>query len=130
MRRLEHKLVPEFWPLRRCAGQHAHRLKVLAAAPNDPRGHALSRLPDLLEELEHNCTANGIRVHWAETTDIVALTALARKVMREHFQSMTAGLSGVNFAVAETGTLCLVENEGNGRMCTTLPNSTARSQSE
>jgi L-lactate dehydrogenase complex protein LldF len=31
------------------------------------------------------------------------------------------GLSGVNFAVAETGTLCLVENEGNGRMCTTVP---------
>ena len=31
------------------------------------------------------------------------------------------GLSGVNLAVAETGTLCLVENEGNGRMCTTVP---------
>ena len=31
------------------------------------------------------------------------------------------GVSGVNFAVAETGTLCLVENEGNGRMCTTVP---------
>ena len=30
-------------------------------------------------------------------------------------------MSGVNFAVAETGTLCLVENEGNGRMCTTVP---------
>ncbi len=33
----------------------------------------------------------------------------------------TSALSGVNFAVAETGTLCLVENEGNGRMCTTVP---------
>lgn len=175
------------------------------------RGHALSRLPDLLEELERNCGANGIRVHWAATideanhivldllqcagakvllkgksmvseemglnhflethgiepvetdlgeliiqlagetpshiiapaihkdrleiadlfrkhfphlpvdTDIDALTALARGVMRERFQGMTAGLSGVNFAVAETGTLCLVENEGNGRMCTTVP---------
>lgn len=31
------------------------------------------------------------------------------------------GVSGVNFAVAETGTLCLVENEGNGRMTTTVP---------
>jgi L-lactate dehydrogenase complex protein LldF len=31
------------------------------------------------------------------------------------------GLSGVNFAIAETGTLLLVENEGNGRMCTTAP---------
>ncbi len=52
---------------------------------------------------------------------IEELTALARTVMRERFRGMTAGLSGVNFAVAETGTLCLVENEGNGRLCTTLP---------
>ena len=49
------------------------------------------------------------------------LTAAARAFMRERFRGMTAGLSGVNFAVAETGTLCLVENEGNGRLCTTLP---------
>ena len=31
------------------------------------------------------------------------------------------GVSGANFAVAETGTVCVVESEGNGRMCTTLP---------
>src|SRR5471030_3064188 len=31
------------------------------------------------------------------------------------------GVSGANFAVAETGTICIVESEGNGRMCTTLP---------
>ena len=49
------------------------------------------------------------------------LTAAARRYMRGRFRGMTAGLSGVNFAVAETGTLCLVENEGNGRLCTTLP---------
>ena len=53
--------------------------------------------------------------------DIDALTATARRVMREKFRGATAGLSGVNFAVAETGTLCLVENEGNGRMSTTVP---------
>jgi L-lactate dehydrogenase complex protein LldF len=175
------------------------------------RAHALSRLPELLEELEGKCTQNGIRVHWAEAAadanrivleilrrhqagtlikgksmvseevglnrfleaqgievvetdlgeliiqlareppshiiapaihkdrreiaalfeaqfpdvpyseDIEALTAAARGVMRERFRSARAGLSGVNFAVAETGTLCLVENEGNGRMCTTAP---------
>ena len=49
------------------------------------------------------------------------LTDAARRHMRERFRGMTAGLTGVNFAVAETGTLCLVENEGNGRLCTTLP---------
>ncbi len=175
------------------------------------RANALAHLPELLAELERNCEANGIRVHWAETAeegnrivldilrrhgartlikgksmvseemglneflerqgieavetdlgefilqlagerpshiiapaihkdryqvaelfaakfpdipyseDIEELTAAARAVMRERFRGATAGLSGVNFAVAETGTLCLVENEGNGRMCTTAP---------
>ena len=175
------------------------------------RNRALVRLPDLLEELERNCTANGIRVHWAETTDeanrivhgileargarslvkgksmvseemglnhfleqrgidvlesdlgefilqlageppshIIApaihknrrdiaelfghrfpdipytedidqLAQNAREIMRRKFFEADAGLSGVNFAVASTGTLCLVENEGNGRMSTTVP---------
>jgi len=55
------------------------------------------------------------------TDDVDALTAAARKILREKFLQADAGLSGVNFLVAETGTLCLVENEGNGRMCTTVP---------
>jgi L-lactate dehydrogenase complex protein LldF len=55
------------------------------------------------------------------TEEIDAMTALARKVLRRKFFEADAGISGVNFAVAETGTLCLVENEGNGRMCTHVP---------
>jgi L-lactate dehydrogenase complex protein LldF len=55
------------------------------------------------------------------TTDIPVMTAAARKVLRETFLSADMGVSGVNFAVAETGTLCMVTNEGNGRMVTTLP---------
>ena len=55
------------------------------------------------------------------TEDVEALNAIARKTLRQKFFEAQVGLSGVNFAVAETGTLCLVENEGNGRMCTTLP---------
>lgn len=55
------------------------------------------------------------------TEDIPTLTNTARKVLREVFLTADIGLSGVNFGVAETGTLCLVTNEGNGRMCTTLP---------
>ncbi|MDI6770573.1 MAG: LUD domain-containing protein [Anaerolineales bacterium] len=55
------------------------------------------------------------------TEDIPILTNTARKVLREVFLTADIGLSGVNFGVAETGTLCLVTNEGNGRMCTTLP---------
>jgi L-lactate dehydrogenase complex protein LldF len=175
------------------------------------RARTLSKLPELLEALEARCTANGIRVHWAETTDdanaivlgilrargatrlvkgksmvseemhlndflekngveslesdlgeyiiqldgetpshiimpaihksrqqiarqfaekikgavytedVDALTATARRVLRRKFFEAEAGLSGVNIAVAETGTLVLVENEGNGRMSTHVP---------
>ena len=55
------------------------------------------------------------------TEDIPTLTAAARKVLREVFLSADVGISGINFGVAETGTLCIVTNEGNGRMVTTLP---------
>ena len=53
--------------------------------------------------------------------DVEYLTASARQQLREKFMGADVGISGVNFAVAETGTLCLVENEGNGRMTTTVP---------
>jgi len=175
------------------------------------KASALSRLPELLEALEEKLTDNGIRVHWAETTeeansivleimqshgaksmikgksmvseemglneylierdidvlesdlgefilqlaeeppshivapaihkdryqiaelfrekfpdipyteDIDELTQSARTILRDRFEAAEVGLSGVNFAVVETGTLCLVENEGNGRMSTTVP---------
>ncbi len=183
-------------------------LRALGAAI---RARTLARLPELLETLEKNCAANGIRVRWAETTeeanaivfeilkehgaarvvkgksmvseemhlndfleergieslesdlgeyiiqldgetpshiimpaihknkqqiarlfgkkireakyteDVDELTAIARRVLRKKFFDADAGISGVNFAVAETGTLCLVENEGNGRMSTHVP---------
>ncbi|MFL5653040.1 MAG: LutB/LldF family L-lactate oxidation iron-sulfur protein [Ktedonobacteraceae bacterium] len=50
-----------------------------------------------------------------------ALTAVARAHLRRKFLSAQVAISGANFAVAETGTLCVVESEGNGRMCLTLP---------
>jgi L-lactate dehydrogenase complex protein LldF len=49
------------------------------------------------------------------------LTEAARLYLRERFLAAKVGISGANFAVAETGTVCVVESEGNGRMCTTLP---------
>lgn len=55
------------------------------------------------------------------TTDIPTLTATARRVLREVFLQADIGLSGVNFGVAETGTVCMVTNEGNGRMVATVP---------
>ena len=48
------------------------------------------------------------------------LTAAARRVLRERFLTVPFAISGANFAVAETGTVAVLESEGNGRMCTTL----------
>lgn len=55
------------------------------------------------------------------TEDVATLTNTARRVLRQVFLSADVGISGVNLGVAETGTLCIVTNEGNGRMVTTLP---------
>lgn len=49
------------------------------------------------------------------------LTRAARAHLRRRFLESTVAISGANFAVAETGTLVVVESEGNGRMCLTLP---------
>ncbi len=53
--------------------------------------------------------------------DPEALTRIARVELREKFLQADLGISGANFAVAETGTIVLVTNEGNGRMVTSLP---------
>jgi L-lactate dehydrogenase complex protein LldF len=49
------------------------------------------------------------------------LTDAARRYLRRKFLEARVAISGANFAVAETGTVCVVESEGNGRFCTTLP---------
>ena len=53
--------------------------------------------------------------------DIPALTKEARQILRPHFLSADMGVSGGNFLIAETGSVALVTNEGNGRMVTTVP---------
>src|SRR5208282_5150432 len=55
------------------------------------------------------------------TAEPEALTAVARERLREVFLAADMGVTGANFAIAETGTLVLVENEGNGRMSSMLP---------
>lgn len=55
------------------------------------------------------------------TEDVPALVAAARRALRQEFLEADVGISGVNFGVASEGALCLLTNEGNGRMATTLP---------
>ncbi|MDS4071765.1 MAG: LutB/LldF family L-lactate oxidation iron-sulfur protein [Defluviicoccus sp.] len=54
-------------------------------------------------------------------TDIAALCREAREVLRPQFLSADMGISGANFVVAETGSTIILTNEGNGRLCTTMP---------
>jgi len=58
----------------------------------------------------------------ADLTDEPAeLAGAARRHLREKFMRAKVAISGANFLIADTGTLCVVESEGNGRMCLTLP---------
>ncbi len=61
------------------------------------------------------------RIPLPPQADAEQITRAVRRHLRQRFLSAQVGLSGVNFAVAETGTIVLVENEGNARMVTTLP---------
>jgi L-lactate dehydrogenase complex protein LldF len=59
--------------------------------------------------------------HERLAADPEVLTAAARVLLRQKFLDADMGISGANFAVADTGTIVLVTNEGNGRMITSLP---------
>lgn len=62
------------------------------------------------------------RVHGTELPDDPEqLTRSARDRLRERFLAADVGITGVNFAIAETGSIVIVTNEGNGRMCSSLP---------
>jgi L-lactate dehydrogenase complex protein LldF len=56
-----------------------------------------------------------------EVADVPQMTAFARRHLRAGFLKADMGISGGNFGVAETGSLCICTNEGNGRLTTTVP---------
>lgn len=61
------------------------------------------------------------KLHTPYTAEPEELTAQARTRLRSIFLAAEMGITGVNFAIAETGTLVVIENEGNGRLSSTLP---------
>ncbi|MGE5490960.1 MAG: LutB/LldF family L-lactate oxidation iron-sulfur protein [Actinomycetota bacterium] len=75
----------------------------------------LAEVADLFEK------HHGKPRHAVDSANIPAMTREAREVLRQHFLSADMGISGGNFLIAETGSVALVTNEGNGRMVTTLP---------
>ena len=70
-----------------------------------------------IKALFERTIAQGEDLGWEAT----AIAEAARKHLREKFLTVPVAVSGANFGIAETGTICVVESEGNGRMCTTLP---------
>jgi len=56
-----------------------------------------------------------------ETEDVLRLARIARETLRRRYIEAGMGFTGANFGVAETGTIVTVTNEGNGRLCSTLP---------
>ncbi|MEA1978068.1 MAG: LutB/LldF family L-lactate oxidation iron-sulfur protein [Chloroflexota bacterium] len=82
-------------------------------------GHIITPAIHLLREDVAKTFTSELNV--PHSTDVAEMTETARRVMRKDFLSADVGITGVNFGVAETGTLCIVTNEGNGRMVSTLP---------
>jgi L-lactate dehydrogenase complex protein LldF len=70
-----------------------------------------------IKSLFEQTIARGQDLGWEAT----AIAEAARRHLREKFLSVPVAVSGANFGIAETGTVVVVESEGNGRMCTTLP---------
>ena len=61
------------------------------------------------------------RLGMEPSLDAAVMCDTARAVLRQRFLTADMGISGCNFAIAETGTICLITNEGNGRMVTSFP---------
>ncbi len=86
-------------------------------------GHRPSHIVGPALHLSKQEVADCLSAHAQRTlpSEAPALAMYAREQLREHFATADVGISGANFAVAETGTIVLITNEGNGRLTTSLP---------
>lgn len=92
---------------------------ILQINANEPPSHIVA---PVFHKSKEEVSALFARTHGRPAkTDIQEMTREAREVLRPHFLSAGMGISGGNFLVAETGSVALVTNEGNGRMVTTIP---------
>ena len=88
---------------------HEHSSHILVPAIHKNRAE--------IRALFERTIAKGQHLGWEAS----AIAEAARRHLREKFLTVPVAISGANFGIAETGTICVVESEGNGRMCTTLP---------
>jgi len=85
----------------------------------EPPAHIITPAVHLRKEQVGETFSKKLDVPYTE--DIASMTSVARQQLRRTFLEADIGISGVNFGVVESGSLCLLTNEGNGRMVTTLP---------
>lgn len=90
-------------------------LQIDGDVPSHIIGPAIHKTKEQITALFHE------KIGTPPDADIPTLTAAARRVLREGFLKADMGITGANFAIAETGTIVLVENEGNIRISTSLP---------
>ena len=91
----------------------------IAQLEGEPPSHIVA--PIIHKRLEDVSAVFQRALDMPATLDPEVMCAAARQVLRRDFLAAEMGVSGCNFAIAETGTTCIVTNEGNGRMTATMP---------
>jgi L-lactate dehydrogenase complex protein LldF len=86
---------------------------------NDRPSHIIAPIVHLTREQVGRLMHERLHVPYTDNTETLAQYARTR--LRDEFLRADMGITGANFGVVENGTICLVTNEGNGRMVTTLP---------
>ena len=86
---------------------------------NDKPSHIIAPIIHLTRQDVGRVMEQQLQIPYTDEPKVLAATA--RQRLRDEFLRADLGISGVNFGVVETGSICLVTNEGNGRMVTTLP---------
>lgn len=86
---------------------------------DEPPSHIVA--PVIHKRLEEIAEVFQDKLDMPPTREPTKMTSLARARLRQEFFAAEMGISGCNFAIAETGTVCIVTNEGNGRMVSSMP---------
>lgn len=92
---------------------------ILQIDDHDPPSHIV--VPALHKNKEQIRDVFAKKLGYTKTSQPEELAACAREVLRKEYLSADIGITGCNFAVAETGSFCLVTNEGNADLVTALP---------
>ena len=86
---------------------------------DEPPSHIVA--PVIHKRLEEIAEVFQDKLDMPPTREPTKMTSLARARLRQEFFTAGMGISGCNFAIAETGAICIVTNEGNGRMVSSMP---------